>query len=70
MALHTGRYCLKLLLDKAWTLRYPHVVNGFNAMPPSGMWMDCSVEDYKAVIEADEHVTSKAPLTLSRYWIS
>ncbi len=48
----------------------PHVVNGFNAMPPCGMWMDCSVEDYKAVIEADEHVTPKAPLTLSRYWIS
>ncbi len=27
------------------------VYHAINAMPPSGMWMDCSVEDYKAVIE-------------------
>lgn len=28
-----------------------HVTNGFNAMPPRGMCMDCSAEDYKATIE-------------------
>jgi len=28
-----------------------HVNNGFNAMPPKGMCMDCTAEDYKATIE-------------------
>jgi cytochrome c5 len=27
------------------------VTNGLNAMPPRGMCMDCTAEDYKAVIE-------------------
>ena len=27
------------------------VTNGFNAMPPKGLCMDCSAEDYKAVIQ-------------------
>lgn len=28
-----------------------HVTNGINAMPPRGMCMDCTAEDYKATIE-------------------
>lgn len=28
-----------------------HVTNGFNSMPPRGMCMDCTAEDYKATIE-------------------
>lgn len=28
-----------------------HVTNGFNAMPPKGLCMDCTAEDYQAVIE-------------------
>ena len=28
-----------------------HVTEGFNAMPPRGLCMDCTAEDYKAVIE-------------------
>lgn len=28
-----------------------HVTEGFNAMPPRGMCMDCTAEDYKATIE-------------------
>ena len=27
------------------------VTNGFNAMPPRGLCMDCSAEDYQAVIK-------------------
>ena len=27
------------------------VTNGLNAMPPKGLCMDCSAEDYKAVIQ-------------------
>lgn len=27
------------------------VTNGFNAMPPRGLCMDCTAEDYKATIE-------------------
>ncbi|MDU9410634.1 MULTISPECIES: c-type cytochrome [Pseudomonas] len=27
-----------------------HVTEGFNAMPPRGLCMDCSAEDYQAVI--------------------
>ena len=28
-----------------------HVPEGFNAMPPRGICMDCTAEDYQAVIE-------------------
>ncbi|WP_372840534.1 MULTISPECIES: c-type cytochrome [Pseudomonas] len=28
-----------------------HVTEGFNAMPPRGLCMDCSAEDYQAVID-------------------
>lgn len=28
-----------------------HVKNGFNAMPPKGLCMDCSDADYKALIK-------------------
>ena len=28
-----------------------HVTQGFKAMPPRGLCMDCSTEDYQAVIE-------------------
>lgn len=28
-----------------------HVTEGFNAMPPRGLCMDCTAEDYKATIE-------------------
>ena len=28
-----------------------HVTEGFNAMPPRGICMDCTAEDYQAVIE-------------------
>lgn len=28
-----------------------HVTEGFNAMPPRGLCMDCTAEDYKAVID-------------------
>jgi cytochrome c5 len=27
------------------------VTNGFNAMPPRGLCMDCTAEDYQAVIQ-------------------
>jgi len=27
-----------------------HVTNGFNAMPPRGLCMDCTAEQYKALI--------------------
>ena len=43
----------------AWTPRLQqgmptlvkHVTEGFNAMPPRGICMDCTAEDYQAVIE-------------------
>jgi len=28
-----------------------HVTEGFNAMPPRGLCMDCTAEDYKATID-------------------
>ncbi|MEC6742958.1 c-type cytochrome [Pseudomonas qingdaonensis] len=28
-----------------------HVTEGFNAMPPRGLCMDCTAEDYQAVID-------------------
>jgi cytochrome c5 len=38
-------------LEKGMDTLVQHVTNGFNAMPPRGLCMDCSAEDYKAVIE-------------------
>lgn len=35
-----------------------HALNGFNAMPPKGLCMDCSDEDIKHTIE---YMLSKAP---------
>jgi cytochrome c5 len=32
-------------------LMVKHVTEGFNAMPPKGLCMDCTAEDYQAVIE-------------------
>jgi len=31
-------------------LMVKHVTEGFNAMPPKGLCMDCTAEDYQAVI--------------------
>jgi cytochrome c5 len=28
-----------------------HVTQGFKAMPPRGLCMDCSAEDYQAIIQ-------------------
>ncbi|AEV60073.1 cytochrome c5 [Pseudomonas umsongensis] len=28
-----------------------HVTQGFKAMPPRGLCMDCSAEDYRAIIQ-------------------
>jgi len=39
------------LLEKGMDTLVAHTMNGYNAMPPRGMCMDCSAEDYKAVIE-------------------
>lgn len=38
-------------LEKGDEVLIKHVTEGFNAMPPRGMCMDCSAEDYKAVID-------------------
>jgi cytochrome c5 len=32
-------------------LMVKHVTEGFNAMPPRGLCMDCTAEDYQAVIQ-------------------
>ncbi|CAN7539761.1 c-type cytochrome [Pseudomonas solani] len=37
-------------LEKGDEVLVQHVTQGFNAMPPRGLCMDCSPEDYKAVI--------------------
>tara|TARA_R110002050_G_scaffold46575_3_gene109519 strand:+ start:4545 stop:4871 length:327 start_codon:yes stop_codon:yes gene_type:complete len=37
-------------LEKGMDTLVSHVTNGFNAMPPRGLCMDCSAEDYKALI--------------------
>ncbi|MCJ8169521.1 c-type cytochrome [Atopomonas sediminilitoris] len=37
--------------EKGMETLVQHVTNGFNAMPPRGLCMDCSAEDYQAVIE-------------------
>ena len=38
-------------LAKGMDTLVAHVTNGFNNMPPRGMCMDCSPEEYKALIE-------------------
>lgn len=38
-------------LDKGMDVIVASVVNGLNAMPPKGMCMDCSEEDYAALIQ-------------------
>ncbi|WP_409278913.1 c-type cytochrome [Pseudomonas defluvii] len=38
-------------LAKGKDVLVKHVTEGFNAMPARGLCMDCSAEDYKAVIE-------------------
>ncbi|WP_262373062.1 c-type cytochrome [Pseudomonas prosekii] len=37
-------------LEKGKDILVKHVTEGFNAMPPRGLCMDCSAEDYEAVI--------------------
>ena len=38
-----NRVCMATLMQ--------HVTQGFKAMPPRGLCMDCSTEDYQAVIQ-------------------
>ena len=38
-----NRVCMAKLMQ--------HVTQGFKAMPPRGLCMDCSTEDYQAIIE-------------------
>ncbi|MCK3841989.1 cytochrome [Pseudomonas sp. 910_23] len=38
-----NRVCVVMLMQR--------VTQGFKAMPPRGLCMDCSTEDYQAVIE-------------------
>ncbi len=38
-------------MDKGMDALVASVNNGLNAMPPKGMCMDCSDDDYKALIE-------------------
>ncbi len=38
-------------LDKGMDVIVASVTNGLNAMPPKGMCMDCSEEDYAALIK-------------------
>ncbi|WP_241150829.1 c-type cytochrome [Pseudomonas viridiflava] len=38
-----NRVCMAKLMQ--------HVTQGFKAMPPRGLCMDCSTEDYQAVIQ-------------------
>ena len=51
LALQKGDAAWEPLLDKGMDTLVTHVTNGFNAMPPRGMCLDCAAEDYKAVIE-------------------
>ena len=37
-------------LEQGTEVLVKHVTEGFNAMPARGLCMDCSAEDYKAVI--------------------
>jgi cytochrome c5 len=38
-------------LEQGTDVLVKHVTEGFNAMPARGLCMDCSAEDYKAVID-------------------
>lgn len=38
-------------LNKGMDMLVQNVENGLNAMPPKGMCMDCSADDFKALIE-------------------
>ena len=38
------------VLEKGMPTLVKHVTEGFNAMPPRGLCMDCTAEDYEAVI--------------------
>jgi cytochrome c5 len=38
-------------MAKGMDVLVQNVTNGLNAMPPRGLCMDCSAEDYQAVIE-------------------
>jgi len=38
-------------LDKGMDTLVANVSNGFNAMPPKGLCMDCTADDYKALID-------------------
>ncbi|NBA96950.1 cytochrome c5 family protein [Pseudomonas sp. R5(2019)] len=38
-------------LDKGTETLVQHVTQGFKAMPPRGLCMDCNAEDYRAVIQ-------------------
>ncbi|QLC72989.1 cytochrome c5 family protein [Pseudomonas sp. LPB0260] len=38
-------------LAKGMDVLVQNVTNGLNAMPPRGLCMDCTAEDYQAVIE-------------------
>ncbi len=38
-------------LDKGMDILLDHTINGFNGMPPLGMCIDCSAEDFTALIE-------------------
>lgn len=40
----------KTRLEQGNDVLVKHVTEGFNAMPARGLCMDCSAEDYKAVI--------------------
>lgn len=37
--------------EKGMETLVQHATNGFNAMPPRGLCMDCTAEDYQAVIQ-------------------
>ncbi len=37
-------------LDKGNDVLVKHVTEGFNVMPPRGLCMNCTAEDYQAVI--------------------
>ncbi|ABA74722.1 c-type cytochrome [Pseudomonas fluorescens] len=38
-------------LDKGMDVLVAHATGGYGAMPPRGLCMDCSAEDYRAVID-------------------
>ncbi|WP_308364305.1 MULTISPECIES: cytochrome c5 family protein [unclassified Microbulbifer] len=38
-------------IDKGIDTLYTHAINGFNAMPPKGLCMDCSEDEVKAAVD-------------------